>query len=127
MDVFESGKCHFLFGLMQTTMQVMFFATDGLLQPLFDRRPVIFTPTAENPAPPQAFIREHFKQAVLANMRGAGQIPKLDYDESEDAQSMSTFESGDGKQWFETHLAGKLVPGLDDTDPARYNSSTVLQ
>ena len=107
-------------------MRVTFFGSDGFLQPLLDRRLVQFTPTPENPAPPQAFIREHFKQAVLANMRGAGQIPKLDYDETDDAQSMATFESGDGKQWFETRLAEKLVPGVDDTEVDRYTKSAIM-
>jgi len=100
-------------------MQVMFFANDGLLQPLFDRRLVQFIPNAQNPPPPQALIWEHFKQAVLANMRGAGQIARLDYDETDDAQSMAAFESGEGKQWLETKLADKLIPGVDDTDKER--------
>jgi hypothetical protein len=108
-------------------MQVMFFGNDSFLQPMLDRRAVQFTGTLENPVPPQAFIREHFKQAVLANMRGAGQIPNLDYDETDDSQSMATFESGDGKSWFETMLADKLVPGVDDTDAERYVRLTVVE
>jgi hypothetical protein len=104
----------------------MFFASDGFLQPMLDRRLIQFTPTPENPAPPQAFIYEHFKQAVLANMRGAGQIPKLDYDETDDSQSMATFESGDGKQWFETVLANRLIPGVDDMEVDRYTKSPLL-
>jgi len=47
-------------------------------------------------------------------MRGAGQVPKLDYDETEDAQSMSVFEKGDGKGWFERRLADQLVSAVDD-------------
>src|SRR5947207_2317504 len=108
------------------TMRVTFFGSDGFLQPLLDRRLVQFTPTPENPAPPQALIHEHFKQAVLANMRGAGQIPKLDYDETDDSQSMATFESGDGKEWFETRLAEKLIPGVDDMNEQRYARSSII-
>ena len=94
------------------TMQVTFFGSDGFLQPLLDRRLVQFTPTPELPAPPLEFIREHFKQAVLANMRGAGQIPNLDYDQTDDSQSMATV--GKGKEWFEISLADKLIPDVDD-------------
>jgi hypothetical protein len=101
-------------------MQVMFFASDGFLQPILDRRLVQF----HNPAPPRVFIFEHFNQAVLANMPGAGQIPKPDYDETEDAQSMSTFESGDAKKWLETLLADRLVP--DEMEVERYTKSPVL-
>ena len=71
------------------------------------------------PAPPQAFIYEHFRQAVLANMRDAGQPPNLDYDPTDDAQTMSVFEYGNGKEWLETELAGKLIPGMDDLDTQR--------
>ena len=105
-------------------MRVTFFGSDGFFQPLLDRRLVQFNPTPENPAPHQVFIREHFKQAVLANMRGAGQIPNLDYDETQDAQSMAIFESGEGKQWLETKLADKLIPTIDDVDEERYSRST---
>lgn len=101
-------------------MQVMFFADDGFLRPMVHGRLMQFIPNALNP--PFALLWEHFKQAVLANMRGAGQIPKLDYDETDDAQSMATFESGDGKRWLETKLADKLISGVDDTDIGRDTS-----
>ena len=97
----------------------MFFFSDNLLQPQFDRRHVQFNGTRELPAPPTAFIWEHFRQAVLANMRGAGQTPNLDFDPSEDSQTMTIFESGAGKEWFETMLAEKLIPGIDDQEQAR--------
>ena len=97
-------------------MRVTFFFTENFLQPMLDGRHVQFNSTQELPAPPHAFIYEHFKQAVLANMRGAGQIPNLDFDPSEDSQNMSVFESGDGKDWFERELAGKLIPEIDDED-----------
>jgi hypothetical protein len=58
---------------------------------------VVFNPNLKNL--PFALIWELFKQAVLANMRGAGQMPNLDYEETEDAQSISVFEKGDGKGW----------------------------
>jgi len=90
----------------------MFFADDGLLRSWFHGRLVVFNPNPKNP--PYALLWEHFKQAVLANMRGAGQVPKLDYDETEDAQSMSVFEKGDGKGWFERRLADQLVSAVDD-------------
>src|SRR5579871_3837492 len=101
-------------------MRVTFFGSDGFLQPLLDRRVVQFNPTHTEPAPPQALIYEHYRQAVLANMRGAGQTPDLEYDETEDAQSMAAFESGNGKEWLELKLAEKLVPGVDDVETERY-------
>ena len=51
---------------------------------------------------------------VLANMKGAGQPRNFDFDPTEDAQNMSVFESGEGKEWFETALAGKLLPNSDE-------------
>jgi len=107
-------------------MRVTFFGSDGFLQPMLDRRLIQFTAGTENPVPPVAFIQEHFKQAVLANMRGAGQIPNLDYDETEDAQSMATFEAGEGREWFETRLAEKLIAGVDDKDLERYSRPTAV-
>jgi len=95
-------------------MQVFFFYDDGVFSPVYDRRVVRFNSTEALPAPPRAFLMEHFKQAVLANMRGAGQAPDLDFDPEEDAQSMSVFESGEGKRWLERELADKLIPGIDD-------------
>ena len=96
-------------------MQVTFFGSDGFLQPLLDWRLVQFTLTPEDPSTPLQFIREHFKQAVLLeNMRGAGQIPNLDYDQTDNSQSMATFESGNGKEGFEISLADKLIPDVDD-------------
>ena len=62
------------------------------------------------PTPPIAFIHEHFRQAVLANMRGASQPPMLSFDPEDDEQNMSVFESGDGKLWFETASAGQIDP-----------------
>jgi hypothetical protein len=47
-------------------------------------------------------------------MRGAGQTPNLDYNEMEDSQSLTVFESGNGKEWLELKLADKLVAGVDD-------------
>ena len=86
-----------------------FFANDGVNQPLYDGRIVQFNSTPHLPAPPQVFLYEHFKQAVLANMKGAGQPRDLDFDPTEDAQAMSMFETGSGKEWLETRLADKLA------------------
>jgi hypothetical protein len=88
---------------------VTFFWCDTLHQQ-FDHRVVQLNSTPEHPAPPRAFIFEHYKQAVLANMKGAGQPRDFDFDPEEDARNMSVFEGGEGKDWFETLLADKLAP-----------------
>src|SRR5579859_3029789 len=108
------------------TMHVTFYGSDGFLQPMLDRRLVQFIAGPENPVPMVAFIQEHFKQAVLASMRGSGQIPNLDYDETEDAQSMATFEAHEGKEWFKTRLAEKLIAVVDDKDLERYSRPTAV-
>jgi len=51
---------------------------------------------------------EHFRQAVLANMKGAGKVRVYDIDPSEDSQTMSIFESGEGKDYLEGFLMDKL-------------------
>ena len=84
-------------------MRVTCFFDDGYLV----HQLVQFQATGDLPAPPVAFIFEHFRQAVLANMRGAGQAPDLDFDPSDDAL-------GSGKNWFERESEGKLIPGIDD-------------
>lgn len=76
---------------------------------MYDRRVVQFRATPELPAPPIELIREHYKQAVLANMRGAGQPLDLDFDD-DDSKRMHIFEEGSGKLWLETRLADKLAP-----------------
>ena len=86
-----------------------FFVNDGVNQPTYDGRVIQFNSTPDLPAPPQALLYEHFKQAVLANMKGAGQPRDLDFDPTEDAQTMSQFEIGSGKEWLETRLAEKLA------------------
>jgi hypothetical protein len=52
------------------------------------------------PAPPRRLFYEHFKQAVLANMKGAGQPRDFDFDITDSAQSMSVFEDGGRKEWL---------------------------
>ena len=107
------------------TMRVTFFWSNGFHQQMYDRRLVQFNTTAELPAPPQALIYEHFKQAVLANMKGGGQPRNFDFDPTEDAQNMSVFESGEGKDWFETALADKLGSNSGSGSPQdceRYSS-----
>ena len=49
-------------------------------------------------------------------MRRAGEIPRLNYDKEDNSQSMATFEIGDGKESFETVLANKLAPGVDEDE-----------
>jgi hypothetical protein len=88
---------------------VTFFVNDGVNQPMYDGRIIQFDSTTNIPAPPQQFLYEHFKQAVLANMKGAGQPHDLDFDPTEDAQTMSIFETGSGKEWLETRMAEKLA------------------
>jgi len=97
-------------------MAVTFFWADDDTRQQYNQRVIQFNTCPNLPAPPQAFIYEHFRQAVVANMRGAGQPPNLDYDPMDDAQTMSVFESGNGKEWLETELAGKLIQGVDDLD-----------
>lgn len=91
-------------------MRVTFFWSDNVHQQLYDGRIVQFNDTADHPAPPQALLYEHFRQAVLANMKGAGQPRDLDFHPQEDAQSMSVFEKGAGKEWIEAMVAEKLAP-----------------
>jgi hypothetical protein len=109
-------------------MRVTFFWSNGIHQQQYDRRLVQFntTTTAAGDvlhAPPRAFIYEHFKQAVLANMKGAGRTPNLDFDKDEDAQNMAVFESGEGKEWLETALADKLL--YEDEGEESDSSGTV--
>jgi len=49
-------------------------------------------------------------------MKGAGQPRDLDFDPTEDAQTMSQFEMGSGKEWLETRLAEKLASYEKGTD-----------
>jgi hypothetical protein len=108
-------------------MRVTFFWSNGFHQQMYDRRLVQFNSTPELPSPPQALIYEHFRQAVLANMKGAGQPRNFDFDPTEDAQDMSVFESGEGKDWIETALADRLVPDeVIEKDCDRYSPTTVI-
>ena len=88
-------------------MRVTCFSNDGFLVSVVDRRLVRFNPTEDLPAPSRAFIYEHFKQAVLVNMRGAGQASNLDFDSTEDSQNMSVFESG-RKRLVRKRTSGKV-------------------
>jgi len=91
----------------QDTNQVMFFK-EGPDQQLYDGQRVQFNSTADNPAPPPAFLYEHFKQAVLANMKGGGKIPFLDYDPSEEGDGLSYLDSEDAQKVLETVVWDKL-------------------
>lgn len=88
-------------------MCVRFFI-DNMYQPMYDRRQVQFNDWPGLPAPPYAFIFEHFRQCVLANMKGAGKVRVYDYDPNDDAQSIGVFERGEGKEWFEGLLEERL-------------------
>lgn len=90
-------------------MRVRFFM-DCPEQGWYDGRLIQFNNTVDHPAPAPAFFLEHYRQAVLANMKGAGKVTVYDFDPEEDAQSMSVFESGEGKDVIEAYLAGKLGP-----------------
>jgi hypothetical protein len=83
---------------------------------MYDGRLIQFNNTASLPAPPYEILYEHFKQAVLANMRGAGEVPLLNYDPDEDSQGMDVFEEGTGKLFFETFLRGRLPIDMDEDD-----------
>lgn len=56
-----------------------------MLQPMYDQRHVQFTPTSDLPAPPQHLLMEHFRQAILTNMKGVGNVQIYDIDPSEDS------------------------------------------
>lgn len=87
-----------------------FFWSNGFPQSQYDRRQITFpTVTAGLPPPPRAFLYEHFRQAVLANMRGADTIPNLDFNKEEEARDMVRLGEGDGKDSLETFLADQLV------------------
>ena len=105
-------------------MQVMFFYKDGYHQPQLDQRVVEFFGIDENPAPARALLEDHFRQAVLANMRGSGESRDLDYDKYEHSRSMETFESGGGKQWLEIFLADRLIPDVDGRQATEIPAST---
>jgi hypothetical protein len=92
------------------------------MRPQFDGTIVNFNSTAENPRPPRRLLFEHYKQAVLANMKGAGQPRDLEFDPSDDAHAMSTFESGEGKEWLEGRLLNKLGHLQDDN----FDANTVV-
>jgi len=48
-------------------------------------------------------------------MKGAGQTPDLEFDPTDDAQSMATFEVGQGKSWFENRMLNKLAHLQEET------------
>jgi hypothetical protein len=100
---------------MQDTMRLFFFV-ECQERATYDGNMVQFANTVDLPAPPYAILYEHFKQAVLANMRGAGEVPLLNYDPDEDSQSMGVFEEGTGKMFFETFLKGRLPTKVDEDD-----------
>jgi len=84
------------------------FFVQTLEQQTYEGRIVQFNSESLLPAPPIEFLQEHFKEAVLANMKGAGKVPFLDFDPDEDSRSLDTFESGEGKQTIEQVMMNKL-------------------
>ena len=95
--------------IIQGDKRVQFFV-DNMYQQMYDRRQVQFNPTTpELPTPPDAFLLEHFRQAILANMKGAGKVQIYDIETSEDAQDMSIFEAGEGREYLEGFMTDKLL------------------
>ena len=92
----------------KATMRLWFFL-DCMERQLYHGNIIQLTESPTLPASPREILYEHFRQAVLANMKGAGEIPSLDYDPTGDSQSMSTFEHGTGKMYFETFMLEKLA------------------
>ena len=86
----------------------MRFFVPGLEQQAYDNRIVQFNDLPDLPAPPPACLYEHFKQAVLANMKGAGMVPHLDFDPDEDSRSLATFDGEEGKIAFEALMENRL-------------------
>lgn len=91
---------------------------DGLERQQYNGRIVQFRPTPDLPAPPYEILLEHWRQFVLANMRGAGEIPSLDFEEQEDSQNMSVFERDEGKLWFEE----RMREGLSSREQQNWDS-----
>ena len=89
-------------------MRVRFFI-ENMLQPMYDNQVVQFTSTAVLPAPATEFFVGHFRQAVFANMKGAGKVMVYDFDPTDDVQNMSAFEGGEGKDYLEDFMKKKLV------------------
>jgi hypothetical protein len=85
----------------------MFFVPT-LEQQAYDGRVIQFNNSPTLPAPPAALLYEHFKQAVLANMKGAGKVPFLDFDPDEDSRSLATFDNPEGKIVIEQVMMNKL-------------------
>ena len=95
-------------------MRVRWFM-EGMYQTMYDQVLVQFNSTPERPAPSQPLLLEHFRQAVFANMKGAGKVQIYDIDPNEDAQAMSIFEEGEGKEYLELFMSNKLL-GSEDED-----------
>lgn len=89
-------------------MRVRFFI-DNMLQQMYDGVQVQFISSPDLPDPAYEFILDHFRQAVLANMKGGGKVQIYDIDPTEDAQNMSVFENGEGKEYMEAFMREKLL------------------
>ena len=85
----------------------MKFFVQTLEQQTYEGRVVQFN-NYPSPAPPTEFLQEHFKQAVLANMKGAGKVPFLDFDPEEDSRSLATFQGDEGKTTLEQLMMSKI-------------------
>jgi hypothetical protein len=91
------------------------FFVQTLEQQAYDNRVVRFNNYPSLPAPPMEFLQEHFKQAVLANMKGAGEVPFLDFDPDEDSRSLATSPNAEDKIILEQVMMNKLGMGEDRT------------
>jgi len=89
-------------------MRVRFFI-DNMLQTMYDNLRAQFTPNDDLPPPTVEFFIYHFRQAVLANMKGTRKVTVYYYEPTDDAQSMSVFVTGEGKEYFEGFLEKKLL------------------
>ena len=106
----------------------LWFFLDCMERQLYDGNGIRFINTPDLPDPPREILYEHFRQAVLANMRGQGEIPILDYDLTENSQAMSTFESSLGKPYLETFMLEKLATQqqTDDNDLECHETVSVV-
>ena len=74
---------------------------------------VQFNSSPDFPTPLQWLLYEHFKQAVLANIKGTGEPQNHDFDPIDDKQTVTVFEKNSEKDWFKTLMSEKLAPYED--------------
>lgn len=64
---------------------------------LYDGQVAQIRNSEDHSEPCREIFYKHFKQYILANVRGAGAVTVYDFDLDEHAQRMSVFEEGEGK------------------------------